>query len=265
MYPSFEEIRSERQPIGMCEDFKRLYWPLSGTFPSAQAVMKTTRGAKEAMESLQDKNGNWHEIAFLPVTEPKVSSIKVILRMLNEYEPDWVSWHENHQAAEYVEYGDLDDDTRPFGEQREDLTWEADSDTPYLARCCGEDRPIKKNGLSVRVTPTSGDFVTIRDYVAAVHPWMMSLREDIIGANIVAADGCNMSPEEARTMDWKVSVRHTPSHYILTHKQWLGDHTPKVMVSLDDPSMASLRRAIARDRAERQQREQQWQQQHQQQ
>ncbi|CEJ92921.1 Putative LysM domain containing protein [[Torrubiella] hemipterigena] len=52
MYPSFEEMRSERQAVGMSEEFKRLCWPLSGTFPSAQAVMQTMRGAKEAMEPL---------------------------------------------------------------------------------------------------------------------------------------------------------------------------------------------------------------------
>lgn len=169
MYPSFEEMRSGRQVVAMSEEFKRLCWPLSGTFPSAQAVMKTMRGAKEAMEPLQDKNGDWHEIASLPVTEPKVSSIKATLGMLDQYEPGWVRRHENHEAAEYVAYGDLDDDTRPFGEQQEDGTWEADSDTPYLARCCGQDRPVHKRGLSVQVTPAAGeDFVTIRDYVSGM-------------------------------------------------------------------------------------------------
>lgn len=131
--------------------------------------MKTMRGANEAMEPLQDKNKNWHEIALLPLMEPKVSSIKVTIRMLDQYEPDWVMWHENHEAAEYLEYGDLDDDTRRFDEQQEDGTWEADSDTPYIARCCGQNRPVHKRGLSVQVTPAAGeDFVTIRDYVSGM-------------------------------------------------------------------------------------------------
>lgn len=85
----------------------------------------------------------------------------------------------------------------------------------------------------------------------AVHPWMMSLREDILGAKIVAGDGCNMAPEEARAMDWKISVRTAPWHEIFTHNTWLSDHTryePK-----DDAATRALLREMARVRAERQQ------------
>ena len=147
------------------EDFKRLCWPLKGTFPTALSVMKTMRGALEDMEPLQ-RGGSWHEIAFLPLTEPKVSSIKASVPMLGQYEPDWVRWHEDHEVAEYVTYGDLDDDTRPFGEQQEDGSWEADSDTEYLARCCGQDRPVHKRGLIVQIKPSAGrEFVTIYDYI----------------------------------------------------------------------------------------------------
>lgn len=131
--------------------------------------MQTMRGALEDMEPLQRRDGTWHEIAFLPLTEPKVSSIKASVRILDQYEPDWVAWHEDHEAAEYVAYGDLDDDTRPFGEQQEDGSWEADSDTEYLARCCGQDRPVHKRGLMVQVKPSAGkDFVTIHDYASGV-------------------------------------------------------------------------------------------------
>lgn len=169
MYPSFEELASDRRRPGFSEDFRRLCWPLSGTFPSALAVMKTMRGALEEMEPLHRGDGSWHEIALLPLTEPKVSSIKATIPLLDQYEPDWVRWHENHNTSKYVTYGDLDDDTRPFGEQQEDGTWEADSDTEYLAKCCGQDRPVHKNGLAVQVKPSAGgDFVTIRDYVSGM-------------------------------------------------------------------------------------------------
>ncbi|KZZ92598.1 LysM domain containing protein [Moelleriella libera RCEF 2490] len=242
MYPSFEELRSHRQRVVFSEDFKRLYWPLKGTFPIALAVMKTMRGALEDMEPLQRKDGSWHEISSLPLTEPKVSSIKASIPMLNQYEPDWVRWHEDHEATEYVAYGDLDDDTRPFGEQQEDSTWEADSDTEYLARCCGQDRPVHKQGLALQVKPAEGkEFVTIRDYVFMVHPWIMSLREDIIQAMIVAGDGRNMAPETARAMDWKISVRAAPQHDILTHKMWLSDHTKPT--PLDEATRMLLRAA----------------------
>lgn len=169
MNPSYEELRSERQRVVFSKDFERLCWPLKGTFPTTLSVMQTMRGALEDMEPLQRRDGTWHEIAFLPLTEPKVSSIKASVRILDQYEPDWVAWHEDHEAAEYVAYGDLDDDTRPFGEQQEDGSWEADSDTEYLARCCGQDRPVHKRGLMVQVKPSAGkDFVTIHDYASGV-------------------------------------------------------------------------------------------------
>ncbi len=54
----------------------------------------------------------------------------------------------------------------------------------------------------------------------------MSLREDIMQAMVVASDGTNMALECVRAMDWKISVRLTPRHYILTHKAWVSNHSP---------------------------------------
>lgn len=52
----------------------------------------------------------------------------------------------------------------------------------HLLMCCGEKRPRGK-AVSVAVKPAaSHGFVTIHDYLSAVHPWLMSLREDILGA-----------------------------------------------------------------------------------
>lgn len=74
-----------------------------------------------------------------------------------------------------------------------------------------------------------------------VHPWMISLREDIIQAMIVAGDGTNMHPESARAEDWKISVRAAPQHDILTHKSWLCDHTKPA--PLDEATWKLLRSA----------------------
>ncbi|KAG7289433.1 hypothetical protein NEMBOFW57_005804 [Staphylotrichum longicolle] len=60
--------------------------------------------------------------------------------------------------------------------------------------CCGTGRPVGKKDISVAVTGTGGvgvkdggggaggGFVTVHDYVTAVHPWLMRLRSDILGA-----------------------------------------------------------------------------------
>ncbi len=187
----------------------------------------------------------------LPLTEPKLSTINASVPMLDEYEGNWVAWHKDHQAVEFVMYRDLDDETR-------NDSWEADLATEYPVRCCGEDRPVHKDGLTVQVKPAAGkEFVTIHDYVSGmlsagilycsrliglvVHPWIMSLREHDIQAMTVAGDGTSMRPESARAMDWKISVRDAQQHYILTHKMWLSD--PTKPVPLDDATRRKLRAA----------------------
>lgn len=49
--------------------------------------------------------------------------------------------------------------------------------------CCDEERPRGK-ALKLVVKPAAGGsgFVTVHDYVSAVHPWLMSMREDILKA-----------------------------------------------------------------------------------
>lgn len=85
----------------------------------------------------------------------------------------------------------------------------------------------------------------------AVHPWMISLREDIIGAKIVAGDGRNMHPEEARTTNWMISVKMAPTHEIFTHKQWLSYHTR--YEPIDDAATRAVLQDAARVRATKQQ------------
>lgn len=83
-----------------------------------------------------------------------------------------MAWHGHHEgelaAPEYVTYGDLSDEDRPYAkEAREDGSWEEDSDMEFLIRCCGQDRPLRKRGPKLVVTPAAGsDFVTVHDYVS---------------------------------------------------------------------------------------------------
>ncbi|OAQ97538.1 hypothetical protein LLEC1_03609 [Akanthomyces lecanii] len=246
MYPSFEELRQNKQRVVFSEEFTRLYWPLRGTFPTALSVMKTMRGALQEMEPLQHGDGRWHEIVSIPLTEPKVSSIHALIPMLDEYEGNWVAWHEYHEAAEYVTNSNLDDNTRPHGEQHEEPL-ETEPAMGYIVRCCGQDRPEYKDGLTVQVKPAAGEeFVTIYDYVSVVHPWMLKLREDIIQAMTVAGDGTDIRLESARAEDWKISVRDFQEHNILSHEDWLSYHTKPA--PLDDATRRKLRAAGARAR-----------------
>ncbi|OBT71815.1 hypothetical protein VF21_09378 [Pseudogymnoascus sp. 05NY08] len=105
---------------------------------------------------------------------------------------DWMEWHRDHAGGEfdpeYVTYGNLSDEDWPYANYRkEDGSWEEDSDMEFLMKCCREDRPLRKRGIKFVVTHSTGNrFVTVHDYISAVHPWLMSLCGDILKAKTVA-------------------------------------------------------------------------------
>jgi hypothetical protein len=176
-HPSFEELRSNEERVLFSAAAKRLYWPLEGVFPSAISVMRSARSVGELDPFYRSAtsgsgSGTWHEISSLPLTDPKVSSVEASLRDLDQWESDWLAWHMDHTAhefnAEYVTYGDLSDEDRPYAtEANEDGSWEEDSDTEFLIRCCGDDRPLGKRGLKIKIAPSAGNnFVTVYDYVS---------------------------------------------------------------------------------------------------
>ncbi len=159
-----ERIRLER------ESTDRLYWTLAGDFPACISVMKTFRNGRDGLEPFQNTDGTWHEIAFLPVKQPPVSSIVASLEFLKDWEHDWVEHHERHEGAEYVMYGELGDEDRPYSrEMKEDGSWEEDSDTEFLNKCCGRGRPMYWRDLTLYVAAsTDKGFVTIKDYVSGM-------------------------------------------------------------------------------------------------
>lgn len=156
--------------------YQRLIWPLTGEFPSAISVMKKPHqdtGDEEPF--FNPETGERHEIASHSITKKKVSAIEAHLWNLDAWSMLWEEEHIEHAdpanpKCEYITYGDLDDDDRPWAENpmREDWTWswEEDSDKEFLIRCCGKDRPLGKAGRRLEVRPSEGnDFVTIKDYV----------------------------------------------------------------------------------------------------
>lgn len=176
-YPSFEEYRENRKGVAATDNARRIYWPLQGDFPSKMAYMKR-EGRNRRLNSLDDmeplyepETDTWHEIALQPLTTRKVSSITVGIRELNEWDGRWEAFHEecSESQKEYVTYGDLDDETRPYRmDGAEDGNWEEDSDTEFLIACCGKERPIGKGWKSIQVVPSEGqDFVTVKDYLSS--------------------------------------------------------------------------------------------------
>ena len=175
-YRSFKELRDDDVHVLFSPAAKRLYWPFDGVFPTAISVMKTPQTADDHEPFFRpgtEAGGSsniWHEISQLPLTEPKCSSIEASVYDLEWWESDWLEFHRGHsQTAEYVIYGDLSDEDRPYPKDfKEDGTWEDDdSDTEFLIRCCGEQRPHRKRDIKLVVIPSSGsDFITVHDYVS---------------------------------------------------------------------------------------------------
>ncbi|KUJ18862.1 uncharacterized protein LY89DRAFT_717382 [Mollisia scopiformis] len=223
-YPSYKELRRNQLSVNSTDAVNCLFWHFDGVFPAAISVMTTPRTPNSLKPYFQPEaggsgSGTWHQIARLPITEPKVSSIEISVSDLESWRNSWLEQHKEHPEGEYVTYGDLSDDERPY--PSEEGGWESDSDTPYLVRCCGEDRPPNETAKLV-VTPSAGNhFVTVQDYVSTVHPWLMSLREDILQAKKVV----NYYPQPMPT-DFMV-IGMVPDNIRIEDKQyWIEGFRP---------------------------------------
>ncbi len=171
-YPSFAALRMAKQAVlPSAAGCKLLFWPLDGLTleTSGLAVMVGPTNPDMRTPYRNPTTGVLHPISQLSICEPKVSSITVYVSELQDWESNWEDMHCEHIAGEE---GDDDGD--------------AGSDM-----CCGMARPAGKKDISVIVTGTggitegsysSGGFVTVHDYVTVVHPWLMGLRNDILGA-----------------------------------------------------------------------------------
>jgi hypothetical protein len=65
----------------------------------------------------------------------------------------------------------------PEGDDNEE---DGDDNYDVPSRCCGEQRPNPQD--MTLVVKALGEFVTVHDYVSAVHPWLIHRRDDLLGA-----------------------------------------------------------------------------------
>lgn len=76
--------------------------------------------------------------------------------------------------------GDLPCLDRPVNERGVDLRNSQKEGPNHLSRCRGTDRPRGKNPTLPVEAP--GQILTVHDYVSAVHPWLLELRNGILQA-----------------------------------------------------------------------------------
>ncbi len=163
-YPTYEWL----QKSGRCRpsvDFARLRWYLSGPILAKIHVLESAFDATSPQSPYQQSpdSDSFHSISTSPISYPPVSSITVTVGLLDNWAESWEDVHIHCAEPERERVTTLPDGTK------------------HLERCCGTDRPGPSPSLTV--TAGGGDlgpgFVTIHDYVTAVHPWLLAHEADI--------------------------------------------------------------------------------------
>ncbi|SPO07080.1 uncharacterized protein DNG_09774 [Cephalotrichum gorgonifer] len=159
--PSFEaSIEAGNIPRPTFE-FQHLRWRIGGPISTAVRVLNDPTDPNSPQEAYQTSTSAYHTISTSPITKPPISSISVSVDELDRWEEDWGEAHEPHAPDE----ADWDSETE-----------KGDSE-PKLRTCCGEHRP--KGPPPLLVSASTRPYVTVHDFVTAVHPWISQFEDDI--------------------------------------------------------------------------------------
>lgn len=179
--PSYSTYRQAQQLVRHTEATRRLFWSIQGPLETHVFVLEDFTEPESTREPYlqQSPDGTrWHDISQEPLTEPRVSSVTVGVYQLAMWEEDWLEWHRHaYPGEEGCVYEEVDE-----GDEDEDGGYEGQK----LVRCCGTDRPKETPPLVVRAS--EHPYVTVHDYLTAVHPWLIGLRRDVLWASNVCED-----------------------------------------------------------------------------
>ncbi|KAK2017551.1 hypothetical protein LZ32DRAFT_441043 [Colletotrichum eremochloae] len=198
-YRSYEALRASRITVaGAPNSAKLLFMPVEGTVQSAVEVLSDPGDPDTRTPYYDQAAGTYYPVSALSISEPKVSSITVHVSELEDWEENWLNVHQEHSEPDAfpdAQWGKLSSGGGGGGDEDGDEEGDNDDDDdePQLLRCCKQDRPRGKNArLTIKPSKAwdgqDGGFVTVHDYVSAVHPWLVRLRADILGA-MGTADG----------------------------------------------------------------------------
>lgn len=178
-----QELRDAQGAIQELPGKLGLIWPLNGPLSTAVLIKQGANAPEPYGTGTGTSSDHWHALAASSLTEPKISSITVQVSELEVWEDDWYERHCQHS--------DPDGDYGPDFEWHAFPDWDPDVDEGemQLVKCCGEPRPRNKKA-SLTVTPARDGqgFVTLHDYLSAVHPWLMGLRSELRAAMGVMYD-----------------------------------------------------------------------------
>ncbi|KAM7190890.1 hypothetical protein V8F33_009201 [Rhypophila sp. PSN 637] len=252
----------------------RLRWTLNGPLTSAISVMTDTDTDPQNdipdepyCQSVNNDNVSlspvlqWHSISKEPITHIPISSVIVEVEPLAEWEEHWLELHKGHSIppggddprcaggdfnSSAAQYGPLPDHDDAKYDPDGDDDW-PESNGPgsgHLISCCGSKRPrktLERGRLLVTVEARTGGkntgpgFLTTHDYVEQIHPWLMSMRDDIWEADAVKKALLGEGPEEftreeilEKRKDETLIIGGKDPKYldVLDDEDWLGE-TPR--------------------------------------
>ncbi|KAF6803448.1 hypothetical protein CMUS01_15084 [Colletotrichum musicola] len=177
---------------GPSSSARLLFIPVRGTVQSAVEVLPDPADPDPRTPYYDHAAGTYHPVSALPISEPKVSSVTVRVSELEDWEENWLDMHEGHSEPDMPDafpdarWGRLSSGNDDDEEEEEDDD-ENNDESPQLLHCCEMDRPRGKNA-KLTITPSKawdggdGGFVTVHNYVSALHHWLVRLRGDLLGA-----------------------------------------------------------------------------------
>jgi hypothetical protein len=150
---------------------KRLFWRLNGPLETAIHVAPSEYSEpSDVMEPYFGPDGSLHPVSQASLMEPPVSSMTVRIQCIDELEYNWTSKH--WLCGE----GPVNDVyPRRLGPRPDDK-----SPNPhlYVVECCGQKRPWSYD--TYLQVDAKGEFLTVHEYVSAVHPWLMAMRDTLL-------------------------------------------------------------------------------------
>lgn len=154
---------------------KRLFWTLNGALEDAIQVAPSEYydpGVFDSMEPYFDPDGSPHAVSQASLMEPPVSSLTVRIQCIDEWER---AWDDQHWRCGDLEANAPDRNPGRLGPCPGDETLDPNL---YVLECCGQKRPWSHD-TQLQVA-AQGEFLTVHEYVSAVHPWLMAMRDTLL-------------------------------------------------------------------------------------
>lgn len=199
-------------PIKRASKFsKRLFWTLNGPLESSIQVLPSQYyERKTVMEpyyrpATVDTPASWHPVSQENIYTTAEQTTTVQIQTFESFNMHWneVNWDDSGGRL------------TPFYEADPNFDPRLDLNPDLGIPIC----PIFPSDYTLTVT-TAGDYLTIHEYVSAVHPWLMSIRETLLQAL-----GYGQAGNFKWTSESKLVVLHAVGAVdVGEEKDWIRDH-----------------------------------------